>query len=111
MECESATLNLETHWVLGESVENVESKVAGVSLRKVNLMFLSKQATDKCRSLKTSLLKVSLDENDCYITGERNWANNEFFKNETLKVYLANVNFHEINFLYINQAYLTVKKG
>ena len=45
LECESPILSLETPWVLGESVEKLERKLAGGSFGKVNLMFLSKQAT------------------------------------------------------------------
>ena len=39
------------------------------------------------------------------------WSNDRYFKGESSGVTYSKVNYRKITLLYLNQAYLTVKKG
>ena len=48
-------------------------------LEKANMMVLSKELTDKDRSMKTQLLIRSPTNDDENLSGEKVWKNNGFF--------------------------------
>ena len=73
---------------------------------------LTKEATDKDRSLKTQLLLSAAANSEEKINGERVWKDNGFFGDMKPELKLAKENVPENCLLYINQAYLaTVKSG
>ena len=73
---------------------------------------LTKEATDKNRSLKTQLLVSTISNDDEKISGERVWKENGFFGDMKPDLKLEKRNVPENSLLYINQAYLsTVKFG
>ena len=80
-------------------------------LEKANMMLLSKEMTDKDRSMKTQLLIRSNDGDD-KLSGEKVWNENGFFKDIRPELNLEKVNMPENCLYYINQAFLsTVKNG
>ena len=81
-------------------------------LEKANMMLLSKELTDKDRSMKTQLLVRSAANDDEKLSGEKVWKNYGFFKNIKPELNLEKVNIPENCLFYINQAFLsTVKNG
>ena len=81
-------------------------------LEKVNMMLLSKELTDKDRSMKTQLLVRSATDGDEKISGEKVWKNYGFFKNIKPELNLEKVNIPENCLIYVNQSFLsTVKDG
>ena len=73
------------------------------------MMLLSKEMTDKDRSMKIQLLIKSEDEK---LSGERVWKENGFFKDIRPELNLEKVNMPENTLYYVNQAFLsTVKNG
>ena len=73
------------------------------------MMLLSKEMTDKDRSMKTQLLIKSEDEK---LSGERVWKENGFFKDIRPELNLEKVNMPENTIYYVNQTFLsTVKNG
>ena len=76
------------------------------------MMLLSKELTDKDRSMKTQLLVRSATDSNEKLTGEKVWKNYGFFKNIKPELNLEKVNIPENCLSYINQAFLsTVKDG
>ena len=74
-------------------------------------MLLSKEMTDKDRSMKTQLLIRSNDGDD-KLSGEKVWNENGFFKDIRPELNLEKVNMPENTLHYVNQAFLsTVKNG
>ena len=74
------------------------------------MLSLTKEATDKDRSLKT-LLTISSKSCKEKISGERVWRNEGFFKYTKPELNLEK-NISENSLLYINQSYIsTVKNG
>ena len=78
-------------------------------LEKANMLLLSKEMTDKDRSMKTQLLfKLKNDK----LSGERIWKEDGFFKDVRAELNLEKVNIPENCLLYVNQGFLsTVKSG
>ena len=77
------------------------------------MMLLSKEMTDKDRSMKSQLLisTAKLNEDD-RLSGERVWKLNGFFKDIKPELNLEKVNMPENCLFYANQAFLsTVKNG
>ena len=76
-------------------------------------MLLSKELTDKDRSMKTQLLIRSPQANeDEKLSGEKVWKENGFFQDIRPELTLEKVNMAENTLYYINQAFLsTVKNG
>ena len=75
------------------------------------MLLLSKEATDKDRSLKTQLLVTSNDSEE-KLCGERVWKNNSFFQDLRPDLNLEKKNILENTLFYINQSFLsTVKNG
>ena len=74
------------------------------------MLLLSKEMTDKDRSMKTQLLFKSKDDNK--LSGERIWKEDGFFKDVKAELNLEKVNISENCLLYVNQGFLsTVKSG
>ena len=79
---------------------------------KANMLLLSKELTDKDRSMKTKLLIRSSTSDDEKLSGEKVWKNNGFFKDIRPELNLEKVNIPENCLFYINQSFLsTVKNG
>ena len=64
-------------------------------LEKANMMVLSKQMSDKDRSMKTHLLIRSSSDGDDKLSGEKVWKNNGFIKDVKLELNLEKVNMPE----------------
>ena len=78
-------------------------------LEKANMLLLSKEMTDKDRSMKTQLLVKPKDDK---LSGEKIWKQDGFFKDVRAGLNLEKVNIPENALLYINQGFLsTVKSG
>ena len=76
------------------------------------MMVLSKEMTDKDRSMKTQLLIRSSSDGDDKLSGEKVWKNNGFFKDIKPELNLEKVNMSENALYYVNQSFLsTVKSG
>ena len=77
------------------------------------MMLLSKEMTDKDRSMKSQLLiSTSTNNEDERLSGERVWKRNGFFKDIKPELNLEKVNMPENCLFYANQAFLsTVKNG
>ena len=68
-------------------------------LESANMMILSKEVTDKDRSMKSQLLIRSSPSNeDEKLSGEKVWKNNGFFKDVRPELNLEKVNLMEIVF-------------
>ena len=81
-------------------------------LERANMMVLSKELTDKDRSMKTQLLISSTANNDEKLSGEKVWKNNGFFKDTKPELNLEKVNIPENCLFYVNQSFhSTVKNG
>ena len=75
------------------------------------MLLLTKEATDKDRSLKAQL-RISSKSSEEKISAERVWKNEEFFKDTKPELNLEKKNFSENCLFYINQSYIsTVKNG
>ena len=73
---------------------------------------LTKEATDKDRSLKTQLLVSISGNNDDKISGERVWRSHGFFRDVRPDLKLEKRKIPENALMYVNQAFLsTVKNG
>ena len=75
------------------------------------MLLLSKETTDKDKSMKTQLLfKPKNDDKVC--SGEKIWKENGFFQDVRAELNLEKVNIPENCLLYVNQGFLsTVKSG
>ena len=79
-------------------------------LEKANMLLLSKEMSDKDRSMKTQLMVKSKDENK--LSGEKIWKKDGFFKDMRADLNLEKVNIPENSLIYVNQGFLsTVKNG
>ena len=79
-------------------------------LEKANMLLLSKEMTNKDKSMKTQLLYKPKQEYK--LLGERIWKQDGFFKDVRAKLNLDKVNIPENCLLYVNQGFLsTVKSG
>ena len=103
--CFVSVLCLENSFVLDELVEEEVNKAAGGDLEKAKL---SKQATNKDRSLDAvCCFAVKF----CWLMTVLKYQDNQFgVMMDTLRASRA-VNYPKITLMYLNQAYLTVKKG
>ena len=88
------------------------SNPVGRTLEKANMMLLTKEATDKDRSLKTQLLVPTSNSSDEKISGERLWKSDGFFKDVRPDLNFEKRDIPENWVFYVNQSYLsTVKNG
>ena len=79
-------------------------------LEKANMLLLSKEMTDKDKSMKTQLLFKSKQEDK--LSGEKIWKKNGYFKDVKAQLNLEKVNLPENCLFYVNQGFLsTVKSG
>ena len=74
------------------------------------MMLLSKEMTDKERSMKTQLLIRSNDGDD-KLSGEKVWKENGFSKDIRPELNLEKVNMPENTLYYVNQAFLSTVKN
>ena len=78
-------------------------------LEKANMLLLSKEMTDKDKSMKTQLLYKPKEDK---LSGEKIWKKYGFFKDVKAQLNLEKVNIPENCLLYVNQGFLsTVKSG
>ena len=81
------------------------------TLETANMLLLSKEATDKDRSLKTQLL-VTSNHSQEKLSGENVWKNNGFFQDLRPDLNLEKKNIPENTLFYVSQYLLsTVKNG
>ena len=81
-------------------------------LEKANMLLLSKEMTDKDRSMKSQLLFKQSNSDAKAASGEKVWKENGFFKDVEARLNLQKVNIPENCLLYVNQGFLsTVKSG
>ena len=79
-------------------------------LEKANMLLLSKEMTDKDKSMKTQLLYKPKQEDK--LSGEKIWKEDGFFKDVRAELNLEKVDIPENCLLYVNQGFLsTVKSG
>ena len=79
-------------------------------LEKANMLLLSKEMTDKDKSMKTQLLYKPKQEDK--LSGEKIWKKDGFFKDVRAELNLEKVNIPENCLIYANQGFLsTVKSG
>ena len=77
-------------------------------LEKANMLLLSKEMTDKDKSMKTQLLyKLKEDK----LSGEKIWIKDGFFKDVRAELNLEKVNIPENCLLYVNQGFLSTVKS
>ena len=78
-------------------------------LEKANMLLLSKEMTDKDKSMKTQLLFKPKEDK---LSGEKIWKEDGFFKDVRAELNLEKVNIPENCLFYVNQGFLsTVKSG
>ena len=83
----------------------------GLQIEKANMLLMSKEVSDKDRSMKTQLL-MTTSGSDEKISGERVWRENGFFSEVKPEMNIEKVNIPENTLLYINQGFIsTVKNG
>ena len=75
------------------------------------MMVLSKEMTDKDRSMKTQLLIRSSSDGDDKLSGEKVWKNNRFFGDIKPEMNLEKVNMPENILYYVNQSFLSTVKN
>ena len=80
-------------------------------IEKVNLLLLSREATEKDRSLKTQLLLSTNSQSTEKISREAVWRKQGFFSDKKADVNLEKRNFPENTLFYINQRYISTVKG
>ena len=81
-------------------------------IEKANMLLMSKEVSDKDRSMKTQLLMTTSGSSDEKVSGERVWKENGFFKEIKTEMNIEKPNIPENTLLYINQGFIsTVKSG
>ena len=65
------------------------------------MMVLSKEMTDKDRSMKTQLLIRSTSDGDDKLSGEKVWKNNSFFKDVKPELNLEKVSMPKMQFFFM----------
>ena len=80
-------------------------------LEKANMLLLSKEMTDKDKSMKTQLM-INSNKPENKLSGEKIWKKDGFFKDVRADLNLEKVNIPENCLFYCNQGFLsTVKSG
>ena len=81
-------------------------------IEKANMLLMSKEVSDKDRSMKAQLLMTTSGSSDKKVSGERVWKENGFFKEIKPEMNIEKANIPENTLLYINQGFIsTVKSG
>ena len=78
-------------------------------LEKANMLLLSKEMTDKDKSMKTQLLYKPKQEDK--LSGEKIWKKDGFFKDVKAQLNLEKVNIPKNCLLYVNQGLLSTVKS
>ena len=78
-------------------------------IRKANMMFLSKEATNKDQRLKKQMM-LSLDKSDSS-NSEKNWKIDGFFGDQKSDFTIAKLNFPENTLVYCNQGTISTLKA
>ena len=79
--------------------------------QKANMLLMSKEVSDKDRSMKTQLL-LTTSGSDEKISGEKVWNANGYFAEVKPEMNIEKVNIPENTLIYINQGFIsTVKNG
>ena len=73
-------------------------------MQRPNMMYLSKEATNKDSSLKTQLLLLTGDEKK--VDTEKIWNKVGFFGDQTADFKINKANFPENTLIYVNQGIL-----
>ena len=73
-----------------------------MQIEKANMLLMSKEVSDKDRSMKTQLLMSSPSTCDEKVSGEKVWKENGFFKEIKPEMNIEKVNVPENTLLYIN---------
>ena len=77
-------------------------------LEKANMLLLSKEMTDKDKSMKTQLLFKPKEDK---LSGEKIWKEDGYFKDVRAELNLEKVNIPENCLLYVNQGFLSTVKS
>ena len=81
-------------------------------IEKANMLLMSKEVTDKGRSMKTQLLMSSPSKSEDKISGVKVWQENGFFKEVKPEMNIEKFNIPENTLFYVNQGFVsTVKNG
>ena len=72
-------------------------------LEKANMLLLSKEASEKDRTLKTQLILSTNSQPTEKISGEQIWKNQGFFSDETADFNTEKKKFSENALCYVNQ--------
>ena len=76
------------------------------------MLLMSKEVSDKDRSMKTQLLMSSPINSDEKVSGEKVWKENGFFKEIKPEMNIEKANISKNTLFYINQGFIsTVKNG
>ena len=81
-------------------------------VEKANMLLLSKEISDKDRSMKTQLLLSSPSKGEDKLSGEKVWEEYGYFEEVKPEMNIEKVNIPENTLFYINQGFIsTVKNG
>ena len=82
-------------------------------IEKANMLLMSKEVSDKDRSMKTQLLMSSpVNKSEEKVSGEKVWNENGFFKEIKPEMNIEKANIPENTLLYVNQGFIsTVRSG
>ena len=94
-----------------KSVFNFLGGVNNRQIQNANMLLMSKEVSDKDRSMKTQLL-LTTSGSDEKISGEKVWKVNGYFGEVKPEMNIEKVNIPENTLLYVNQGFIsTVKNG
>ena len=74
------------------------------------MMFLSKEATEKDRTLKTQMILTTENQNE-KVSNEAIWRKNGYFSDEKSDFNISDKDFPEDCLIYTNQGYISTVKG
>ena len=77
-------------------------------VEKANMLLLSKEISDKDRSMKTQLLLSSPSKGEDKLSGENVWEEYGYFEEVKPEVNIEKVNIPENILFYINQGFLYI---
>ena len=78
--------------------------------KKMSMMFLSKEASNKDVNLKTQMM-IGMKEEKGESSTERLWRENDFFKDQRTGLTIAKCNFLGNTHVYVNNGSITPVKG
>ena len=92
------------------TVASTPSNSSTALLEKPNMMFLSREATEKDHSLKAKIL-ISSDMAEKKKNGELIWLKNEYFSDQRADCSMSKKNFLENSLIYLNQGTISSIKN